>query len=192
MAAASGMKAGRQTLAKMLALAVLFAQAIPAPMIPPNQALFEIYGASAICATATPGRNPASQPAQRCDACCWGQCTPTAAAIPGAAPLLHPPVAWNLRGTASPAARSGDRRILNAAQPRGPPKSDFRSRETPPPIRPPGWAVSFWPGLDASAASNEKKSAAFFRTPDCELLSTGLSTSPQHSFAAIPEIVRKH
>lgn len=110
---------GRQALAKMLALAMLFAQALPVPMISPDQALFELYGIGGICSGGN--RSPTGWPAQKCDACCWGHCAHSGAALPAQTPRLPLPSAWSQYCAASPTARVGDRRILTMAQARAPP-----------------------------------------------------------------------
>lgn len=136
----------------MLALTMLLAQAVPVPMIPPAQALFALYGVGGICSNSPDNRSPAGQPAQKCDSCCWGHCSSSAAALPATSPLLHPPGAWNRRTSVSPTARLGDRRILDAAFPRGPPSA----RASVMPIRAPsihtpwmGGALFFTHGLYA-------------------------------------------
>jgi len=107
----------RRALAKLLALTLLLAQAVPVPMTPPAEAVLALYGINDLCRSGA----PAGQPAQKCDACCWGHCNASAPALRPESPTVLSPVAWTLRSPVSPTARNGDRRILDAAQARGPP-----------------------------------------------------------------------
>lgn len=105
-------------LAKMLALAMLFAQAPPVPMAVPIAPWLELYSAADIC------RNAPSQPGvppQKCDACCWGHCHSSAPALPPGGVFLILIGAWVWRKTVTPMVRVGDKRILDAPLPRGPP-----------------------------------------------------------------------
>jgi len=109
----------KQSLAQMLAVAMLCAQTLPTPMMPPAQALLGLYGDNDICSSSQSGSPRA--PAQKCDACCWGHCSHSASGLLPDSLTLPLPGAWTRRETTPPVVRQSDRRILSAAQPRGPP-----------------------------------------------------------------------
>jgi len=114
-----GISVFRQSLAKVLAVAILCAQTLPAPMMPPAQALFGLYGINDICASSQNG--PTGAPTTKCDACCWGHCSHSASGLLPETASIHLRGAWTLRDATSPVDSQSDRRIINAAQPRGPP-----------------------------------------------------------------------
>jgi hypothetical protein len=114
-----GVSAFRQSLAKVLAVAMLCAQTLPAPMMPPAQALFGLYGITDICTSNL--NSPAGAPTAKCDTCCWGHCSHSASGLLPETASIYLPGAWTLRDATPPVVRQSDRRIFNAAQPRGPP-----------------------------------------------------------------------
>lgn len=109
----------RRSLARLLALAVLCAQTFPAPMMAEAEAVPGLYAVTDICSTRT--GMPAGAPNSKCDLCCWGQASHSMAGLLPQEMLLIRPGAWNRRLSISPVEGQSDRRILDAAQPRGPP-----------------------------------------------------------------------
>gem|GEM_PF-5264248 len=100
-------------------MAVLCAQVFPAPMMAQAEAVPGLYAVTDICSART--GMPVGAPNAKCDLCCWGQASHSMAGLLPQETALIRPGAWNLRHPTSPVEGQSDRRIRDAAQPRGPP-----------------------------------------------------------------------